>query len=117
LPVVWFFEIVFVCGLGLLCSSLNVFARDMRYIVESATTVLFWLVPIFYSFAAIPARFKEVYQYNPLAALILALRNILLDAKAPPGSLLMKLAFSSMLVLACGLYTFRKLKGRFYNFI
>jgi len=117
LPVVWLFEIVFVCGLGLFCSCLNVFARDIRYIVDSATTVLFWVVPIFYSFEVIPMQYKEVYQYNPLAALILALRFILLEAKAPPTTLIIKLALSSITVLVVGLLTFRKLQPRFYNYI
>jgi len=117
LPLVWFLEIVFVCGLGLFCSCLNVFARDMRYIVESSTTVLFWLVPIFYSFASIPAKYNEVYQYNPVAALILALRYILLDAKAPPYSLIVKLAFSSFFVLLVGACFFHRMKRRFYNYL
>src|SRR5579863_8659910 len=117
LPLVWFLEIVFVCGLGLLCSCLNVFARDIRYIVESSTSVLFWLVPIFYSFASIPVKYNEVYQYNPVAALILALRYILLDAKAPPYSLLVKLAFSSFFVLLVGAAFFHRMKRRFYNYL
>jgi homopolymeric O-antigen transport system permease protein len=117
LPVVWFLEIVFVCGLGLFCSCLNVFARDVRYIVESSTSVLFWLVPIFYSFAAIPAKYSDVYQYNPVAALILALRFILLDSKAPPSSLLIKLAASSSIVLLMGALFFHQMKRRFYNYL
>jgi ABC-type polysaccharide/polyol phosphate export permease len=117
LPVVWGLEIVFVCGLGLASSALDVYVRDMRYVAESANMVLFWLVPIFYSFSIIPQRFAEVYQLNPVAALVLALRNILLDAKAPPDSLLIKLTLCSFFMLGFGWLVFAKLKKRFYDYL
>ncbi|MGA2269475.1 MAG: ABC transporter permease [Bryobacteraceae bacterium] len=117
LPVVWAFEIVFVCGLALLTSAINVYVRDTRYVVESTNTVLFWLVPIFYSFGAVPAQYREVYLYNPVAALVLSLRSILLESKAPPSSTLWKLALVSSVTLIAGLAVFRKLKGAFFEHI
>ena len=115
LPVVWVLEIVFVCGLALIFAGLNVYIRDTRYIVESANTVLFWLVPIFYGFEIIPARFKEVYQFNPVAALVLALRSILMEAKAPPMTLIVKLCFVAFAALTAGFFIFGKLKRRVYD--
>lgn len=115
LPVVCGLEVVFVAGLTLLTAGLNVYLRDTRYIVESTNTVLFWLVPIFYSFAIIPPQFHEVYELNPIAAIVLALRSILLETKSPPVSLLMKLTLVSVLALALGAAAFRRMKGSFYD--
>ena len=39
LPVIWMMEVVLVCGMALVFASLNVFTRDIRYLVESACTV------------------------------------------------------------------------------
>jgi ABC-type polysaccharide/polyol phosphate export permease len=117
LPVIWGLEILFVCGLSLISCGLNVYIRDTRYVVESANTVLFWLVPIFYDFAIIPQQYKEVYLYNPLAALVLALRSILLNAQAPPDTLLIKLTAVSVGMFAVGLLIFGRLKSRFYDYL
>lgn len=117
LPLVWGLEIIFVCGLALLTSTINVYVRDTRYIVEAINTILFWLVPIFYSFDRIPARFAGVYQLNPVAALVLCLRNILLTATAPPNSTLLRLAGVSFAMFAVGLMVFRQGKRSFYDHI
>lgn len=115
LPVIWTLEIVFVCGLALLFSALNVFVKDTRYFVESATVVLFWLVPIFYDFSVIPQRYKDVYQYNPVAAIVLAMRNILLENKAPSLLLTLKLTIVSIATVVLGHLAFRRLKDGFYE--
>ena len=115
LPVVWLLEIVFVCGLALLFAAVNVFVRDTRYVVESANVVLWWLVPIVYEFSIIPDQFREMYQLNPVAALVMAMRVIIQDARAPAMTLMIKLVAVSVLTFAGGLIVFRRLEPRFYN--
>ena len=117
LPFVWACEIVFLCGLGLIFSALNVYIRDIRYVVESANIIMFWMVPIFYDFSRIPPKYWPVYQFNPVAALVWASRDILLKGIAPPSTLLINLVSVSMLTLVIGLITFRLLKRRFYDFL
>jgi ABC-type polysaccharide/polyol phosphate export permease len=117
LPLVWALELLFVCGLALLFSSLNVFVRDVRYIVESANVVLWWLVPIVYPFAIIPDRYKLLYQCNPVAAVVMAMQVIILDARAPAESLLLKLASVSVLTFLAGWFVFKRLEPRVYNYL
>jgi lipopolysaccharide transport system permease protein len=117
LPVVWGLEIIYVCGLSLLTSSLNVFVRDTRYVVESINLVMLWLVPVFYDFKVIPEKFREVYLWNPLAALVLSLRKILILGESPngPTNTMWKLVAASTIVFAVGLFVFRRLKPMFYE--
>jgi lipopolysaccharide transport system permease protein len=117
LPVIWVLFITFVFGLSLASSAVNVYIRDVRYVVESSNTVLFWLVPIFYSFAMIPAQYTEVYRFNPVAALVLMLRSILLDGRAPEWSTLRNLTLVAAVTLTIGLFVFSKLKRRFYEYL
>jgi ABC-type polysaccharide/polyol phosphate export permease len=117
LPLLWTLYIGFVCGVSLLSSAVSVFIRDTQYVVESFNLVLFWLVPIFYPFPSIPAKFANVYRFNPVAALVLATRNILLDNQAPPTTLIMNLVIVSAVSLGIGLLVFGKLKRSFYDYI
>ena len=117
LPLVWVLYVAFLCGLALVLSAVNVYVRDMRYLVESFNMVLFYLVPIFYSFSIIPARYAAVYQFNPVAAMVLATRNIVLEGKAPPLSLLTNLLILAVLAVAGGWLLFDRLKNLFYEHI
>ncbi len=119
LPLLWSLEIVFVCGLVLATSALDAYLRDMRYIVESACTVLFWLVPIFYTLDIVPQAYVRVYEFNPLAALILGLRRILIDGVSPNGEagLVYKLAFTSTLTFVIGLGIYSRLKTKFFDYL
>lgn len=117
LPFIWLMTVIFVCGLALATAALHVFVRDTRYVVESVNVVLFWLVPIFYPFSVIPTAYHEVYQFNPLAALVLASHRILIEGAAPPTSLLVKLSASSLIMVGVGLLVFRKAKPVFYDYL
>lgn len=115
IPVISFLFVIFVMGLVLATAALDVYMRDMRYVVESANTVLFWVVPIVYGFEIIPKGFAEIYSLNPISAMVMALRNIIMQATDPAPTLLWKLAGGSFSTLAVGWFLFRKLERRFYD--
>jgi ABC-type polysaccharide/polyol phosphate export permease len=122
IPVVMALQVVFVCGAALACSALDVYYRDVRYIVESANLVLFWLVGIFYSIDDVPRGFSWLYESNPIAAVILTTRRVLLDGVSPGVTLslnwfelgtMWKLALVSFGTLAGGLWIFRRIQKNF----
>jgi lipopolysaccharide transport system permease protein len=117
LPVIWSLYMIFVCGLALGASAINVFVRDTRYVVESFNLVLFWLVPIFYPFNIIPAKFADVYRFNPVAALVMAMRDIMIDHQAPALSLVRNMLIVAVVTLTLGAWIFQRLKIHFYEHI
>jgi len=117
LPVIGALEILFVCGLALLSSAVNVFIRDTRYVVESATWVLMFLIPVFYDFSRVPERYSAILDSNPVAATVISLRKIVYEAKPPVPLTLFKLVGASLTVFLIGLWFFRKMKPAFYEHI
>jgi ABC-type polysaccharide/polyol phosphate export permease len=115
LPFLWVMEILFVCGLAMVFSALNVYIRDTRYIVESANVVLWWLVPVIYSFEIIPPQYRDIYQYNPVAALVMAMRDVVQLAQSPPTTLLQRLFLVSIATFICGWAAFKRMERGFYN--
>ena len=117
LPVVWVLQLIFLMGIGLIAAALYVFVRDMRYIVESVLLLLFWVVPIVYSFEMVPPNMRDLYQYNPLAALVLAFQMIIIKGNPPPVTLLVKLTLVSISAMALGLEIFKRAERRFYEYL
>lgn len=117
IPVILTLQIAFVCGMALAASALDVYYRDMRYVVESSNLVLFWIVPIFYSFDAVSQDYAWLYELNPIAAVILITRTILLDAQPPNVATLAKLAAVSLFTLTAGLLVFRRIERNFADYL
>jgi len=117
LPVVVLLQLVFVCGMALGFSALDVYFRDMRYIVESTNLVLFWMVPIFYSFDSVSQQYAWIYELNPVAAVILLTRTVLLDGEPPNIGTLAKLAAVSILTLIAGTMVFQRIERNFSDYL
>ena len=113
LPLIVVLQLTFVCGVALLSSALDVYLRDVQYVVESATLILFWLAPIFYGLEAVSQEYAWLYQLNPIAAVILLTRRVLLYDMHPGYGTLLNLVAVSLLLLALGLFVFRKIEKDF----
>jgi ABC-type polysaccharide/polyol phosphate export permease len=117
LPVIWALLMLCTIGMALLFSGMHVFIRDTRYVVESATVLLFWFVPIFYKVSQVPEQYRGIYLLNPLASAIVAIRSVILEATPPSIEVLLKLSTVSIALFIAGWFSFRTMKPRFYNYL
>jgi ABC-type polysaccharide/polyol phosphate export permease len=53
--------------------------------------------------------------FNPLAAFVMALRNVIIDGRAPAASLLWKFTLVSTVCFFAGWRLFRRLQKGFYD--
>lgn len=72
--------LVYATALALVLSAVNVYLRDVQYLVEISLTVLFWLSPVVYSWELVrsvvtePA-LQQLYLANPITAAILGMQR------------------------------------------
>ena len=106
-------QIALTLGLGLLLGAVNVFFRDIAQVLGMVFTGWFYLTPIVYPAAAVPARFRGWIALNPLTALVELYRQSFLGG-APalvPGT--GALALAAAVLLCAGFLLFRRLKTAF----
>ncbi len=113
-PVVFLIQLVMVCGLVLLCSCLNVFFRDIGYMVSVGIVFGFYATPIFYTLEDVLRLggahpwLVRFYMLNPMAELNTAYRQVLFESRFPDPHLLVWPIIFSMLILAIGVVVFRR---------
>ena len=117
LPVVFGVQLVFIMGVALSVSALNVRYRDTQYILNSALLVMYWLTPLFYAFSFVPPRFGRFLMWNPMVGVVEAYRSILLDGSRPSLMLLGAGALTATLTLGIGVAIFKHYESIFADYL
>lgn len=121
-------------GVGLVLAAVNVYVRDVGFLVDVALQVGFWMVPVIYSYGQVVQGLQSVgwasdlgtrlYMLNPMSNVVLAFQRGLWPpasseaaaAFAFPGRLDLRLwVFTAVAVVLCwvGLRVFVRLSGNF----
>jgi ABC-type polysaccharide/polyol phosphate export permease len=87
LPVLMAIQFTFNLGVAFFISCLNVFYEDTKFIVAVGLNALFYATPVMYVselvYSALPSAHRELlwtlYQINPLNAVLIAYRKVLLN--------------------------------------
>ncbi len=83
LPLLMLLTLLFGLSVGLVLGIINVFVRDIGVVVPIVLQFLFWLCPIVYSPASLPAGFRELVLHNPVSGLVQAYQNVLVFQRLP----------------------------------
>jgi ABC-2 type transport system permease protein len=134
LPPALLLLIVFGLGVGLFFAALNVYVRDVGFLVDISLQVGFWLTPILYSYGQVVRGAEEfgvagdiatrLYMLNPMANVVFGFHNALwpavdsaaAEAFAFPGRLDLRLAvftLAAMALLWLGMRVFVRMSANF----
>ena len=107
LPVLLLFLLLFICGTGILLSAINLFFRDIKYIVEVILMFGIFFTPVFYPAEAI-GRWKNLLLLNPVGSLLEAINAVVVMHRQPDLGWVAYAAFCSIILFWFGLVTFKK---------
>jgi ABC-type polysaccharide/polyol phosphate export permease len=114
-------QTVFVLGIALVLSVLNVYFRDMKHLIGILLQAMFYTAPIIYPIRLVPERavllgwdfpLRDLYELNPLVRLLSAYRDVLYNVRFPQFTDLAYITVWAAVSLGVGLWVFTRLEGR-----
>lgn len=111
LPVFLLLAVLTALGIGLWTSALNALYRDVASIIPFV--VQFWMLasPVAYPSSLVPARWRWLYELNPMAGVIDGFRWALTGRGEPPGPQILASAGMVALLVLGGLFFFQRVEG------
>ncbi|MGC1213012.1 MAG: ABC transporter permease [Micromonospora sp.] len=115
LPLAVTVQFVLLVGISLLLSAFNVLMRDIERFMRLIIRVLFYATPIIYPLSLVrdsgmPTWIKVAYELNPLVGIFQLHHAIWYPDEFPDARLLATTVLGSLLVLAVGWWSFRRLE-------
>ncbi len=117
LPLLVAIQVLLTLGIVLFASAVNVFYRDVRFIVPLGLQLWMYATPIIYPVSVVPERLRGIYMLNPMAVLMEAYRATTLRAALPDLGYVGSACITSILVFALGYLYFKRVEGRFADII
>lgn len=120
-PLLMALQLVFMTGLSYLCAVVGTYLPDIRETLRAFVRVLFFVTPIVWTPDRLPQSFQEnfgfIVDYNPLAYLVEAYRDLILLGEFPDLSATLWFSAVSVVLLAGGFFLFVRVKQNFADII
>jgi len=117
LPILIIIQLLLTLGIAFFASALNVFFRDIRYIIPLAVQIWMFLSPVIYPLNMVPEKYQHIYVLNPMAVLLESYRSIILGGNLPSFNLLGMAALVSLTLFILAYTFFKNLEMRFADLI
>ncbi len=109
---------LFCIGLGLFLAQANVFFKDTQFIYNAVTTAWMYLTPIFYPIESLPDWLSwAVRHLNPMYFYVGQFRDLVYHGRLPGPVILAEGVLTAVLMLAIGIFTFRRSEDKFILYI
>jgi lipopolysaccharide transport system permease protein len=117
LPLFLVLGIAIVFGIGVLLAAINVMFRDVKYIVPFAIQAWLFLTPVVYPTREIHSSFRWLYALNPMVGVVEGVRWSVLGAGSDLATVLPISAVAACVLVALGMYVFRRIEPRFADVV
>ena len=108
---------IFILGMGMILSALNVFFRDTAFLWGIVTLLWSYLTPLFYPESIIPDKWIHLYHINPMYQFIYFIRCLLLDGTTPQPVTYLWCVLCAVIPFALGLWFFNRRQDDFIYYI
>ncbi len=115
LPVLMAIELLLILGIGMALCSANVYLRDVQIFTGLVLLLGFYVTPVFYSRKLLPGTLTFFSDYNPVARLLGAYRDILIYHRVPDVFPLVVVALFSVAMFAGGYAIYRRASATFVD--
>lgn len=112
-PIIALLQTFFSLGLVLICSAINVYVKDLEYIVQFILNMAFYATPILYDISIFPTSLRWVLNLNPLAHMVNAYRDIFMYHTVITPSSWIYMIVVSIVVMVIGFMVFNRLQKGF----
>lgn len=116
-PLAVFWGMIVSLGVGLWFTAIGVKYRDIAQALPFVVQLLFWITPVGYSAAKVPAKWELFYWLNPMTGVIESFRYTLLGKAYMPGHLIYLSIFLCVIIFITGVYNFRRMEKEFADVI
>ena len=113
LPFIIIVQYLFTLALIFVLSAVNVYVKDVEYIVAFIINMLFYATPILYTTEMFSGPILWLFRLNPLAHLINAYRDVFYVHHIPNLASLAVLFGVCIILIVVGYFIFKKLEKRF----